>query len=222
MCGPSSQEQGIAAQSSNLASTAQSDFLSRFAGQNDTINSLDSILQNVQNGKLLPGFSAQTLAALNTSAIDTTAGNFRNAQQATNNANAARGTGSGLETGTQAQENATIASQAAGQLSTQQQQIQLANQNQAQQNTATALGGYNALAGIQNPLGFGGLATQSNQNAFGQANQVQQEKNQEQADIAGGVAGLAMDAATFGAGAMATTPGGNSAGFFGGLQALAG
>ena len=228
MCGPSSQEQGIAAQSANLASTANSDFLSRFAGQTDTINSLSNILQNVQNGKLLPGFSAQTLAALNTQAIDTTAGNFRNAQQATNNANAARGTGSGLETGTQAQENATIASQAAGQLSSQQQQIQLANQNQAQQNTATALGGYNALAGIQNPLGFGGLTTQANSNAFSQANTVQQENNQEQADIAGGVAGLAMDAATFGAGGiagLAGSPAGASqpGSFFqGGFNALAG
>jgi hypothetical protein len=216
LCGPSSQEQSLANQSESFSQTAQSDFLSRFAGQNETINSLDQILQNVQNGKLLPGFSAQTLAALNTSAIDTTAGNFRNAQQVTNNTNAARGTGSGLETGVQAQENATIASQAAGQLSTEQQKIALANQNQAEQNTATAIGGYNTLAGIQNPLGFGGLSVQSNQNAFGQANQVQQEKNQEQADIAGGIAGLAMDAATFGAGAA------GGGGFAGGIQALAG
>ena len=206
----------MAAQSSSLASSAQSDFLSRFAGQNQTISSLGNILQNVQNGKLLPGFDSQTMAALNTNAIDTTASNYRSAAQAAGNANAGRGGDSGLQPGTVSQENATIASQAAGQLSSQQQQIQLANQQQAQQNTATALGGYQTLAGIQNPLGFEGGATQTNQNAFTQADTVQQENNQEQADIAGGVAGIAMDAATFGAGAV------GGGGFAGGLKALAG
>jgi hypothetical protein len=228
MCGPGSAETAQANASSTLAADTNSDFLSRFAGQTDTINSLDQILQNVQNGKLLPGFSSPTLAALNTQAIDTTAANYRAAQQVTNNTNAAKGTSSGLETGTQAQENATIASNAAGQLSSQQQQIQLANQGQAEQNTQLALGGYQTLAGIQNPLGFGGLATQAGNQAFQQQDTIQQEKNQEQADIAGGVAGLAMDAATFGAGGMAglgASPAGASqpgAFFQGGFNALAG
>lgn len=191
MCGPSGQSIGLANESAGFANTIQSDFASRFAGQNETISNLGNILQNVQNGKLLPGFDAQTLAALNTSAIDTTASNYKNAQQAANNANAGRGGDSGLQPGTVSQENATIASNAAGQLSSQQQQIQLANQQQSQQNTATALGGYSTLAGIQNPLAFGGLASQQLGQAFQQSDTIQQEKNQEQADIAGGIAGLA-------------------------------
>lgn len=167
------------------------DFGSRFAGQNETLASLGNILQNVQEGKLVPGFSPQTLAALNTSAIDTTAGNFANAQRAANNANAGRGGNSGLQPGTVGQENATIASAGASQLSNEQQQIQLANQNQAEQNTQMAIGGESTLAGLQNPLGFAGATTQSQGQAFNAATQINQEQNQEEADIAGGIAGLA-------------------------------
>src|SRR4029077_7311854 len=176
----------------------------------------NNILQNVQNGKLLPGFSSATNAALNTQAIDTTAGNFRAAQQSANNANAGRGGNSGLQPGTVGQENATIASNAASQLSSQQQQIQLANQQAAQQNTAMTLGGYQSLACLQNPEGFGSLASSANQGAFGEANQIAQQQNQKEADIAGGITGLAMDAATFGAGAI------GGGGLEGGLSALSG
>jgi hypothetical protein len=147
------------------------------------------------------------MAALNTSAIDTTAGNFRNAQQSANNSNAARGGDSGLEPGTVAQENATIASQAAGQLSGEQQQIQLANQNQAEKNTSLALGGEQTLAGLQNPLGFAGATSTAQNNAFGAANTVQQENNQEEADIVGGIAGLGGEALQGVAGGINAAPG---------------
>ena len=214
ICGPSGSEQSLANAEGSFSSQLSADYASRFAGQNETIGNLNNILSGVQAGKLLPGFSAQTLATLNSAALDTTAGNYRNAQQAANNINAGRGGDSGLQPGTVGQENATIASQAAGQLSGQEQQIQLANQNQAQQNTAMALGGYQTLAGIQNPAQFGSLASSANQNAFGEQQTVQNAKNQEVADIAGGIAGLGMDAATFGAGAM------GGGGLEGGLNAL--
>jgi hypothetical protein len=216
ICGPSSAQESLANQESSFSGQLAADYASRFAGQNETIGNLNQILSGVQAGKLLPGFSAQTLATLNSAALDTTAGNYRNAQQAANNINAGRGGDSGLQPGTVGQENATIASQQAGALSGQEQQIQLANQNQAVQNTQMALGGYNTLAGIQNPLGFAGAQQGANQNAFGEQTTVQNEKNQEQADIAGGVAGLAMDAATFGMGAA------GGGGIGGGFNALMG
>jgi len=190
------------------------DYASRFAGQNETIGNLNQILSGVQAGKMLPGFDAQTLATLNSAALDTTAANFKNAQQEANNANAGRGGDSGLQPGTVGQENATIASNAAGALSSQEQQIQLANQQRAQQNTAMALGGYDTLAGIQNPVAFGNAANTGLQNAFGSQSSITQQYNQEEADIAGGITGLAMDAATLGAGAA------GGGGFAGGLKAL--
>src|SRR4029077_14985215 len=124
MCGPTAPEQTLESSEQSLASSTQQDFLQRFSQQGQTLGQLNNILQNVQNGKLLPGFSSATNAALNTQAIDTTAGNFRAAQQSANNANAGRGGNSGLQPGTVGQENATIASNAASQLSSQQQQIQ--------------------------------------------------------------------------------------------------
>lgn len=210
MCGATDAQKGLAQQSTSLASDTNSDFLSRFAGQTDTINNLSNILQNVQNGKLLPGFGAPTLAALNTQAIDTTAGNYRAAAQAAGNANAGRGGDSGLQPGTVSQENATIASQAAGQLSQEQQNITLANQKQAQQNTATAIGGYNTLAGIQNPLGFGGLSNQVNTTAYGQQTQNAQEGAQEFADIAGGISGLVQTGAKLATGVPSFGGGGGT------------
>jgi hypothetical protein len=206
-CGPGGASESIANQSEAFSTTIQGDFASRFAGQNGTIANLGNILQNVQNGKLLPGFDAKTLAALNTSAIDTTASNYKNAAQATNNANASRGGDSGLQPGTVGQENATIASNAAGQLSTEQQKIQLANEQQSQQHTSTALSGYKALADIQDPYEFGKLALQTGKQAFEESDDIQQEKNQEQADIAGGIAGLASGGLTALAGGLNASPG---------------
>lgn len=206
-CGPGGASENLADQSAAFSSTIQSDFASRFAGQNNTIANLGNILQNVQNGKLLPGFDSKTLAALNTSALDTTASNFKNAQQATNNANAGRGGDSGLQPGTVGQENATIASNAAGQLSTEQQKIQLANEQQSQQNTSTALSGYKVLADIQDPYEFGKLGVQASKDAFNESDEIQQEKNQEQSDIAGGIAGLASGGLTALAGGINAAPG---------------
>ncbi len=228
--GPSDAQKGLARSGAGFSSQLQGDFASRFAGQNDIIGKLGSILQDVRNGKLLPGFSAQTLAALNTSAIDTTAGNYRNAAQAVNNANAGRGGNSGLESGIEQQEQTTAANAAAGQLSTEQQKIQLANQANAEQNTQTVLSGYNALAGQENPLGFAGASLEGNKQAFGEASTVNQLENQQLANELNFGVSTAMDAATLGAGGIGNldTMGGSSFGeqvgnfASGGFNALAG
>ena len=52
--------------------------------------------------------------------------------------------------------------------------------------------------------------------AFGEANTISQQQNQAVSDIAGGIVGLGMDAATFGAGAI------GGGGLLGGLKALTG
>jgi len=216
VCGPSGQEKQIAGQQASFSNLLSQDFSSRFAGQTMTLSSLGNILSGVSQGKLLPGFDANTLAALNTSAIDTTGANYAKAARATNNQLAGRGGDSGLESGVDAQIKAGIASQGAGQLSTEQAQIQLANQAQAERNTETAIGGYQTLAGIQNPLGFAGATTTAQGQAFGSASAISQQQGQMEADIAGGIVGLGMDAATFGAGAM------GGGGLQGGLKSLAG
>ncbi len=48
------------------------------------------------------------------------------------------------------------------------------------------------VAGLYNPTGYAGQATGAGNAAFGQATQIQNMKNQEQADIAGAIGGLAL------------------------------
>ena len=192
MCGATGGQEALASGETSLSTELGQDLGQRYADQTGTLKDLGGILQNVQDGKLVPGFGAATDAALNTSAIDTTAGNFKNAQIATNDANAARGGDSGLESGTDAQENETVASQAAGQLSGEQQKIQLANQQQAEQNTQMAIGGESTLAGLQNPQSFASAATQANSTAYGEDTQNATEGAQEFADISGGISGIAQ------------------------------
>jgi hypothetical protein len=216
MCGPSSQEKQLEAQQAQFSGTLQQDFLTRFAGQDRILSNLNNTLTSLSQGKLLPGFDASTLAALNTAAINTTGKNYANAARAVGGQLAGRGGDSGLVSGVDQQIKAGIASSAAGQLSTQQQQIQLANQAQSEKNTAMYLGGVNALAGEENPLGFAGAGTQANQSAFGEAHQISQENNQMVADIAGGVAGIAGMGLTGIAGGINAAPGQSfGSGFFG-------
>jgi hypothetical protein len=196
LCGPSGAEKGLGAQESSLSNILAQDFGTRFAGQTETLNSLNNTLTGLESGHLLPGYSAETKAALNTEAIDTTGANYGNAARAINGQLAGRGGDSGLESGVDQQIKAGIASNAAGQLSKEQLGISLADQNQAVTNTNTFLGGMNALAGQENPLGYGSEATNANKTAFSEANQINQENNQAQADIIGGVTALAGAAAT--------------------------
>ena len=69
-------------------------------------------------------------------------------------------------------------------------------------------------------MATGGLANNANQQAFGEANEINQEENQEQSDIAGGIASLATAGATFGLGAAGF--GGGPGGITGGLSSLFG
>ncbi len=218
--GPSDAQKSIAGQQASFANTAQQDFLSRYADQSADMGKLSSLLQNVENGKLATGFDSATLAALNTSALNTTAANYRNAAQSTQNAFAGRGGDSGLESGIQAQVRAATANASAGQLSTEQQKIQLANQAQAQQNTNTAIAGYNQLAGIANPEAFGSLTGNAQNAAFGSASQINALENQQLSNELNFGTSIAIDAATGGAGAAFGA--GGMSGIGGAFAALSG
>jgi hypothetical protein len=189
-CGPTSGETQAATAQNIFANTLQQDTNSRFAGQTASINQINSILQGVEAGKFLPGYSSATLAALNTGALDTTAANYKNAMIAAQNANAGRGGDTGLQPGTVSQEAATIASNAAGQLSSEQQQIALANQQQAVENTKLALGGFGTEAQLQSPDQLASETNRGLAQSFADQNTIAQQQAQEQADIAGGIAGL--------------------------------
>ena len=189
MCGPSGAEKNIAGQSGNFFNELQGSYNAAFAGQEGILSSINSALEPIlQGGPNQQGFSAAENAALTGSAINNSAAQARNAETI---AGASAGGNTGVTTGGQKQLQAGIASQAGQALAGQENQINLANYAQGRQNFFGAEGGLAGAAGLYNPNATAGATTSAGNAAFGQATQIQNMKNQEQADIGGAVAGLA-------------------------------
>jgi hypothetical protein len=220
VCGPSGQQKSLAGTEQNFAGVLQSDYASRFGQQSAVLQNLNSTLTPIfEQGPNQQGFGAQELAALNTAAGEGVGSNYAKASRALNNQLAVRGGGNEvLPSGAADQLKEELASAGAAQSSALENQITTANYAQGRKNWQEAGAGLSALAGEFNPSAYGSLTSGANQAAFSEATKIQDMKNQEQADIAGGVASLAMDAASFGAGAL----GGGGFDFAGGLQALTG
>ena len=232
MCGPSGAEKSIAGQQQTFDKLLQNSFSDRFGMQSDVMAKLNAALSPiVEAGPGQQGFSPAELAARNTMAIDTTAGNYRNAAQAVGSSLAGRGGGgsSGLVSGIDQQIKASIASEGARALSNQENQITAENYATGRQNFFQSQAALNALGGMENPLGYGSEANQGSSIAFGQANEIQRQKDALAKDIAGGVTSLAGNFLLPGIGAglgntsKDSTFGENVGNFFsGGLNALAG
>lgn len=198
MCGgPSTQQEQIANQEQDFSSMLNADFASRYAEQTGALNSLTGVIQNIQNGKFAPGFGADTLAALNTNAINTAGAQYRNATQAVAGGLSGLTSSSGLESGIEQQIKAGLASQAAGNASNALTNIQLANAQQGINNTNTILGGYSGLAGLTSPNALGGLENTASENAFGQATEIHKEQQAGQNALIGGITGLVGSALDF-------------------------
>lgn len=219
MCGPSAGEKNIESQQDRFASTLQENYNQQFASQNDVLNGLNNALNPiVAAGPGQQGFSPQELAAQNTEAINSTGAAYKDAAQAVGGQLAGRGGGgsSGLESGIDQQIKGTLASKAAGNLSSQQLGITQNNYATGLQNFNNAVGGERALADLYNPTAYAQNADSANSTAFGEENQINTQENQEQADLFGSIAGVGLDALTFGAGAA------GGGGLTGGVKALSG
>lgn len=228
MCGPSGQEEAIAGQQQSLGTTLAANYNQQFAAQSGVLSNLNNMLTPIaEAGPDQQGFGANELAALNTQSGEGVGQNYAKASQALNNNLAARGGGNEvLPSGAQAALKGSLAASAANQQSQQQLAITNANYSTGRQNWQQATQGLQTLASQYNPTGFAGQANSGLGSAFSDANQVQNMKNQEQSEIAGGIASVAMDAATFGAGGIAglgaSPAGASQPGAFlgGGLSAL--
>ena len=196
MCGPSNAEQNIAATQSQFMSTLQGNYNTNFANQQAVLANLNQTLQPIlQAGPSQQGYSPQELAALNTQAIDQAGGNYKNAAVALNNQLAGRNDSGNLpESGVDQTLKEQLASASAGELSKEQLGITEGNYATGRQNFGAAVSGEEALASGYNPVQTGQLANNANQSAFSEANTINQQQNQEQADIFGGIASLATAA----------------------------
>lgn len=199
MCGPSAQQTQLSAEQSNFYNQLSQSYGQEFAGQSSILSSLNSAFAPIlAGGPNQTGYSAAENAALNTAALNTTSANYRNAAQATNEQLAGRGGGNSfLPSGVNAQIDASLASNAAGQLSSEQNQITQANYTQGRQNFFNAAGALSNAASIYNPTGVAGAANNAGNNAFGSATQIYNQGNAWQGAL-GGVLGGAASAASSG------------------------
>ena len=190
MCGPSSQQTQLAGQESSFFSQLMSSYQQNFGEQQAVLGQLTNTLQPIlAGGPNQPGFSAAENAALTGEAINSTGANARSAAVA---AGSAAGGNTGVTTGGEAQLQAQIASGATTGLSGEENQINLANAATGRQNFFNAESGLAGVAGLENPVPYAGQATSAGNSSFNEATNIQNMKNQEQADIGGAVAGLAL------------------------------
>lgn len=223
-CGPSGAETDQAAANTSLSSELSAAFNQSFANQNSILSSLTkSLSPTVAQGPNQQGFNAPELANLNTTAINNSAAAASNARRAAGNFTAGQGGGgtSGLQSGITQQIDASIDSNATNALANTQNAITAANYNQGRQNYDTALGGLQGVANTYNPTSFGSTATQAGSQAFQEQDTLNNERNAEVSQIAGGLAGVAGSAIGFAnsSDALSSLGGGQifgSGGIFGG------
>jgi hypothetical protein len=197
-CGPSGAEENLAGGAQSLSSTMSSDFNSRFANQSNVLSQLNSSLSPIlAAGPGQQGYTPQEAAAISTATINNAAGASRQAQQKVQSTLAGRGDGSGLTSGVDKQILGSVASTSANNLANAQTANTVANYEKGSENYWRAQGALQTLGAGEDATQFGSLADTSQSNAFGEANQVQQQKNQRDATIAGGITGLASAAIPF-------------------------
>ena len=149
----------------------QSSYGTNFGAQQGILSNLTDVLNPIaEAGPNQEGFSGAEKSALNASAINQNAANYRNASTVVAGGQAGAGGNTYAPTGGQQQVAATIASNAAQNLSGTENQITQADYAQGRQNFGNAVSGLEGVAGQYNPNATGGLALNANENAFGQAN----------------------------------------------------
>lgn len=145
------------------------------------------------------GFNTDELNNLNTQATEGVSTNYKNARQALNETEAARGGGDTyLPSGVNTEENETLLSDAAQQQSTEQQQIKQASYAQGNQNFNNATQALTNEQSILNPQGAASVATSGGSAASTTAAQISSENNSWEAPLIGAVGAVGSAALTGG------------------------
>ena len=197
--GPSGAEVGAAQAENSFAGLARGYAATTYGEQQGALSQMNSLLQGVQGGKLLPGFTPATQASLNTSAINNASASNANLKRAINTNAAGRGGSSGLMTGQNSAALAGASANVEANLSNQINQNTIANQQMAEQNTQNAIQGYGALAGEYDPADFQKNAEAANEANYSMYNDINQQENAAEAGGVGLVSSLALAGARGGA-----------------------
>lgn len=214
MCGPTTQEETIAGQQESFGQTLQGNYNQNFGNQSAILGNLTSILKPIaQAGPNQTGFSAAEKASMDTQALDTTGANYSSAARALNGATAGRGVPGGPQSGVDQQLDESLASNSAGTLSQEEGAITQADYATGRANFNNAVSGLGQVAGQYNPNATASVANNANEGAFSEAQSIEQQQAQEDADIAGGVeavAGAAAGGIGGGMAGMSASPAGAS------------
>jgi hypothetical protein len=166
MGGPSAatkEQQQVTLQSSEQELSFQTQlmtlFQQQFASQKGVLDFLQGTLKpEIARAQAGEGFSPQALAAMRTSATDTTASEFQSAQAALNQELKTSGSSNVPSGVTVGADEALLTAEARTQAGNQN-TITLANQQQAQNNFWNAINALNGVSAQINPLGYGGEAS---------------------------------------------------------------
>ena len=134
-------------------------FSAQYGKQSAQLDYLNSILKPIAENPR--GYDPATLTAMRTSASDTIAQNTAQAKQAIQADMAARGGGTGLPSGVDAQISAQLANSSAAQQAAAQRDITVQDANLKQVNFWNAIQGLSGNTGMLNPIGYAGSANQA-------------------------------------------------------------
>ena len=209
--GPSNQETGLQASEASFSNLLNANYAQRFGAQSSIFNNLTSILTPIaEKGPGQEGMTPAEKSAITSNAIVTNAANYRNAATVTAGARAAAGGNTFAPTGGDKQVSADIASRAAENLSTEENQITQTDYALGRSNYEQAIAGLSGVAGMENPSAIASEETAANNAAFGEADKINEENQSTLGEIGGLVGGLAGDVVT---GGMSNL--GKGVGFFG-------
>jgi hypothetical protein len=211
-CGATSQQKGIEASEASYYSTLTSQATAEFGDASAVFSDLTSAFAPiVAAGPNQQGFSAAELQNLNSTAVTTGGEAASNAAQATRQAEAAGSGNSTLPSGATAQINATVAGQAATNVSNNLNQIEEQNYAVGRQNFDQASAVLSSAPGVFGTSNSGaGTAVGGGEAAGNTANQIAQENNSWVNAVTGALGGVAGNVATGGFKNL-----GSGAGFFG-------
>lgn len=206
MGGPSQEEKNLQAEQTQATAQYLQQQTQLHAEQQDLLQTLTPMLkQQISNPT---GFSPAELAQLNSNNVNATGAQYANVQKQLNQANATQNM-AGLTSGVAAAETAGLKGAAAGTVATNAANIGVADARLAQEKSATA---QSELLALQSGLGgqavsMGQVENQSENQAFQQADTMQQQSSQMMNGIIGGVVQAGLGVAT---GGMSNILGGGS------------
>jgi len=205
MCGPTAAQTNLQSEQADFYQEMTQEYSTVFGEDQGVLSELTKTFEPIlAAGPSQEGFSAAEKNNLDSEAIQGTATNYAAAEKALREDQAAEGGGNTFSVaGQDTEQRGELASQAANQESSEEEQITQADYAQGQQNFDTAASALTGVASELNPAGFAGATTGAGSAAGTTADQIAQEQDSEWTPVLsalGGVAGAAAGNLNFGSG----------------------